>query len=89
MAFTFTFIRRLFSASSLSAIRVELSAYLRLLKFLPEILIEVCVSSRPSFRMMYSVYKLNKQGDNIQPLHTPFPIWNQSVVPRPVLTVAS
>ena len=25
----------------------------------------------------------------IQPWHTPFPIWNQSVVPCPVLTVAS
>ena len=37
--------------------------------------------------MMYSAYKLNKQGDNIQPWHTPFPIWNQSVVPCPVLTV--
>ena len=34
-------------------------------------------------------YKLNKQGDNIQPWRTPFPIWNQSVVPCPVLTVAS
>ena len=31
--------------------------------------------------MMYSAYKLNKQGDNIQPWHTLFPIWNQSVVP--------
>ena len=31
----------------------------------------------------------NKQGDNIQPWHTPFSIWNQSVVPCPVLTVAS
>ena len=30
-----------------------------------------------------------KQGDNIQPWLTPFPIWNQSVVPRLVLTVAS
>ena len=39
--------------------------------------------------MMYSAYKLNKQGDNIQGWRTPFPIWNQSVVPRPVLTVAS
>ena len=39
--------------------------------------------------MMYSAYKLNKQGDNIQPWYTPFPIWNQSVVPFPVLTVAS
>ena len=35
--------------------------------------------------MIYSVYKLNKQGDNIQPWRTPFPIWNQSVVPCPVL----
>ena len=25
---------------------------------------------------MYSTYKLNKQGDNIQPWCTPFPIWN-------------
>ena len=38
---------------------------------------------------MYSAYKWNKQGDNIQPWHTPFPIWNQSVVPRTILTVAS
>ena len=27
---------------------------------------------------MYSAYKLNKQGDNMQPCCTPFPIWNQS-----------
>ena len=38
---------------------------------------------------MYSVYKRNKQGDNIQPWYTPFPILNQSAVPRPVQTVAS
>ena len=38
---------------------------------------------------MYSAYKLNEQGDDIQPWHTPFPIWYQSVVPCPVLTVAS
>ena len=38
---------------------------------------------------MYSAYKLNKQDDNIQPWCTPFPVWNQSVVPCPVLTVAS
>ena len=30
-----------------------------------------------------------KQGDNIQPWRTPFPFWNQCVVPCPVLTVAS
>ena len=46
-------------------------------------------SSSPVFLMMYSAYKLNKQGDNIQPRRTAFPIWNQSVVPCPVLTVAS
>ena len=38
---------------------------------------------------MYSAYKLNKQIDNSQPWHTPFPIWNQSIVPCLVLTVAS
>ena len=38
---------------------------------------------------MYSAYKLNRQSDNIQPWCTPFPIWNQSVIPCPVLTVAS
>ena len=38
---------------------------------------------------MYSAYKLNKQGDNMQPCLTPFPILNQSVVPFPILTVAS
>ena len=32
---------------------------------------------------------LNKQGENIQLWHTPFLIWNQSMVLCPVLTVAS
>ena len=85
---SYTFNRRLFS-SSLSAIRAVSSAYLRLLIFLPAVLILACVSSSPAFLMMYSAYKLNKQGDNIQPWRTPFPIWNQFVVPCPVLTVAS
>ena len=83
---SFTFIKRLFSSSSLSAIRV---VYLRLLIFLPAILIPACASSSPAFLMMYSTYKLNKQGDNIHPWHTPFLIWSQSVVPCPVLTVDS
>ena len=46
-------------------------------------------SSSPAFLMMYSAYKLNKQCDNIQPWRTPLLIWNRSVVPCPVLTVAS
>ena len=76
---SFTFIKRLFSSSSLSAVRVVSSAYLRLLIFLPAVLSPACASSSPVFLMMYSAYKLNKQGDNIQSWHTPFPIWNQSV----------
>ena len=82
---SFTFIKRLFSSSLLSAIRVVSSAYLRLLIFLPAMLISACASSSPRLHMMYSAYKLNKQDDNIQPWHTPFPIWNQSVVPCAVL----
>ena len=38
---------------------------------------------------MYSAYKLNKQGDNIQPWHTSFPIWNRCIFPCLLLTVAS
>ena len=78
---SFIFIKRHFSFSSLSAIRVMLSAYLRLLIFLPAILIPACASSSPAFLMMYSAYTLNKQGDSIQPWRTPFLIWNQSIVP--------
>ena len=65
------------------------SAYLKLLIFLPAILIPAYASSSPAFLMMYSAYKFNKQGDNIQPWCTPFPFWNQSVVPCLVLTVSS
>ena len=62
---SFTFIKRFFSSSSLSAISVVSSQYLRLLIFLPAILIPACASSSPVLLMMYSAYKLNKQGDNI------------------------
>ena len=61
-----TFIKRLLSSSSLSAIRVVSSAYLRLLIFLLAILIPACASSSPAILLMYSAYKLSKQGDNIQ-----------------------
>ena len=87
--FSFTFIKRLFSSSLVSAIRVVSSAYLRLLIFLPAIFFPACASSSPAFHMMYSAYNLNNQGDNIKPWCTPFPIYNQSVVPCPVLPVAS
>ena len=68
---TYTFIKRLLSSSSLSAIRVVSSAYLTLLIFLPGILIPACASTSPVVLMMYSADNLNKQGDNIQPWHTP------------------
>ena len=85
---SFTYIKRHFSPS-LSAIRVVSSAYLRLLIFLLAILIPACASSSLAFCMIYSAYKLNKQGDNIQCWCTLFPIWHQSVIPCTVLTVAS
>ena len=45
--FSFTFTKRLFSSSLLSSIRVVSSAYLRLLLFVPAILIPACASSSP------------------------------------------
>ena len=64
---SFIFIKRLFSSSH-SAISMVPSAYsLLLLIFLLAILIPACVSSNPAFHMMYPAYKLNKQGDIIQP----------------------
>ena len=58
-------------------------------KYKVAILFPACASSNPAFHMMYSAYKLNKPGNNIQPWCNPFPIWNQSVVSCLVLAVAS
>ena len=63
-----------FSSSLLSAIRVVSSAYLRLLIFLS---IPAYESSRLALCMMYSAYKLNKQGDSIQPWCTPCQSYRQ------------
>ena len=86
--YSFTFIKRLFSSSSFSAIKVTLPAYLRLLTFLPAVLIPACDSSSLVFQMMNSACMLNKQGDNIV-LMCSFPNLDQSIVPNLVLTVAS
>ena len=72
--FSFTLIKRLFISFLLSAIRVVSFAYLRLWIFFLAILIPAYASSSLAFHMMYSAYNLNKQGDNIQPWWTPFPI---------------
>ena len=72
----FTFIKRLFSLSSLSAIRVVSSAYLRLLIYLLTTLIPACASFRLAFHMIYYAYKLNKQGDNILGLGFSYYLWS-------------
>ena len=55
---SFTLIKRLFSSSSLSALRVVISAYLRLLIFLPAIFSPVYASSSQAFHMMSSPWWL-------------------------------
>ena len=66
-AFFLTFIKRLFSSSLLSALRVMSSTYLRLLILFPGNLDSSLCFIQPGLCMMYSAYKLNKQGDNIEP----------------------
>ena len=61
--FSFTFIKKLLNSSLFSAMRVVSSAYLRLLIFLPAILIPACLLSCPVFHMIYSAYKLNKRDE--------------------------
>ena len=85
---SFTFIKRLFSYSLLSAIRVVLSAYLSLLIFFLAIRFQLLLHPAQHFTWC-AAYKLSKLGDNIQPWLTPFPIWNHSIVPCLVLIVAS
>ena len=85
---SFTLIKRLFSSFSLSASRV-VSAYLRLLIFIPAILILACESSGPAFHMIYSACKLNNRV-TIYSLDMPLlQFWTSLLVPCPVLTVTS
>ena len=86
--FSFTF-KRLYGSSLLFAIKGGVIWVSEVIDISPSVLHSTCASSSLAFHTMYSANKLNKQGDNIQPWHTPFPIWNQSVVSCPVLTVAS
>ena len=85
----FTLIRRLFSSSSFSAIRMVSPAYLMLSIFLQQSWFQLLIHSAWDFAWLYSAYKLNKVGDNVQPCYTPFPILNQSIVPGPHLTDTS
>ena len=65
---SFTLIKRLFSSSSLYAIRVVSAAYLRLLMFLLPVLVPACYSSSLAFLMMCSAYRLDKHGESRQPV---------------------
>ena len=84
---SFILIKRLFSSSSLSAIRVLSSTHLRLLMFLLPILISAWNSSSLAFLMKLSVYRLNKQGEQQTVLSHSF--LNLKPIPYRVLTVAS
>ena len=57
---SFTLIKRLFSYSLLSAIRMVSSAYLRLLMFLLPVLSPACNHPTMAFLMICSVYRLNR-----------------------------
>ena len=55
---SFNLIKKFFTSSSLSAIRMVSFVYLKLLLFLLGIWIPACASSRPAFLIIHSAYKL-------------------------------
>ena len=65
---SFTFIKRLFSSSLLSAIRVVSSAYLSLLIFLPAVLIPACAFIQPSISHDV-LYRVMSSFPNLEPVH--------------------
>ena len=86
---SFTFIKRFFSFSSLFTIRgchLHIWGYWYVSQ---QSWFQLVLHPAQPFHMMYSAQKSNKQGDNIRPWCTPPSIWNESVVPCPVLTVTS
>ena len=88
---SFTFIKRLFSSFSLSAIKGFCYSVICISEFIdisPNNLDSSLCFFQPSVSHDVLCIEVNKQGDNTQPC-TPFLIWNQSLVPCPVLTVAS
>ena len=86
---SFTFIKGLFSSFFLSIIRGDVICISEVIHISPPNLIPACASFNLAFHMINSEYKLNNQGDNKQPWRTPFPILNQSFVPRLVLSFTS
>ena len=74
-------------SSLLSAIRVVPSAYLRFWYISHKF--PSCELPSLIFCRMYPSYHVKEQVDNIQPWHTPYPIWNQFTLSHPFLTIAS
>ena len=83
--FSFTFIKRLFSSSSLSAMS-GITCISEIVDISPSNL-DFSLRFSLVFHMIYS--SLNKQGDNIQPWCILFPVLNQSTVPCSLVTIAS
>ena len=86
---SFTFITRIFSSSSLSAIgwcHLHIWGYWY---FSRQSWFQLVLHPAQHSAMTYKEYKLNEQVYNIWPWCTPFPIWSQFFVPCSVITVAS
>jgi len=75
-------------SSLLSTSRVVSSVCVMVLIFHVTFLIPVTISPTPPIFIMYSVYRLNRPCDKMQPYLTPFWIGNHSVVPWSSCTVA-
>src|SRR6218665_1459901 len=71
------------------AINVVSSAYLKLFSVLPAIFTPSFASSISALLIILSAYRLNKNGDKMQPCLTPFLILNLSVSPNSVLITAA
>ena len=85
---SFTLIKRFFSSSLLSAHKGSIICISEVIDISPHNLDSSLCFIQPG--ILDNVHCiLNKQGDSIQLWCTPFPVWNQTIVPCPVLTVAS
>ena len=66
----FTLIKRPFSSSSVYCHKGGIIYLSQVIDISPGNLDSSLCFIQPAFHMMYSAYKLNKQGDNLQPWHT-------------------
>ena len=76
---SFTFIKRLFAFYH----KGDVICVSEVIDTSPSNIDSILCFIQSRFHMMYSAYKLNKQGDNIQPWHTLFPIWKAVYYSKP------